>query len=85
MPVWRDCWEGNPQVLVISPFQPTPDGYLPQAIIVLDRAQEQEVVTVSRRHGAPISFAVPPELRDGERRNVESCIHLKLLSPPRTP
>lgn len=78
MPVWRDDWQGKGQVVVIAP-RPPQQGEIRHAIVLLNEAQTEPIVTLTDSLGQPITVALPPDLLDGERRNVETTARLKIL------
>lgn len=84
MPVWRDDWKGESQIIVISPFDLTPEGRLFQASVLLNEAQAEAVVTVRDAAGRPFQVRLPRDLLDGERRNVETNTTLQ-FTPLRGP
>lgn len=80
MPVWRDTWDGDSQVVVIAPA-PASGGAIRQAMVFLNEAQTQPTVTLTDSLGQPVTVDLPAKLLDGERRNVETFCTLKLKEP----
>lgn len=81
MPVWRDTWDGDSQVVVIAPG-PASGGAIRQAMVFLNEAQRERTVTLTDSFGQPVTVDLPPDLLDGERRNVETFCTLSLKESP---
>lgn len=83
MPVWRDDWTGDAQVIVIAPTGPR-NGFIRQAIVLLNEAQTEPTVMLTSESGDALTVTLPAGLLDGERRNVETNCALP-ITPPRNP
>lgn len=64
MPVWRDDWDGPPNVVVISETAITEQGALEDALLfVLDETPDHVLLT--ERGGPALTFTLPPEALGG--------------------
>ncbi|GAA5513647.1 hypothetical protein Dcar01_02391 [Deinococcus carri] len=64
MPVWRDRWDGTPNVAVISETPVTEEGTVEDALLfVLDESPQR--VALTDEHGASRTFTLPSEALEG--------------------
>lgn len=80
MPVWRDDWDGDSQVVVIAPG-PVRNGAIRQAAVLLNEGQREKTVTLTDAFGRRVTVDLPDDLLDGERRNVETLCTLQIKEP----
>ncbi|KQR33119.1 hypothetical protein [Deinococcus sp. Leaf326] len=83
MPTWRDDWDGDPQVIVVAPGAPR-GGVLRQAIVILNDAQTEALVTVANSLGQRVTFTLPPDLLNVEGGLLETNCILRTAQPKRT-
>lgn len=64
MPAWRDCWDGMPNVTVVSETPVTEEGTVQDALLfVLDPTPER--VQLTNEHGERRTFTLPPKALGG--------------------